>query len=109
MVGLIIAFPSLVAVDSKEHQKEDLQLNISLPTDDGAVPSFDIPKESEEQNDIQVSTFASFVTVMKNRSNTSRNTMLDALILSFSCALPFQTSASDHGRTSIRSISQQGT
>lgn len=54
MVGLIIAFPSLVSVDSKEHKKEDLQLNISVPTDDGAVPSFDIPKESDEQNDIQV-------------------------------------------------------
>lgn len=55
MVGLIIAFPSLVSVDSKEHKKEELQLNISIPTDDGAVPSFDIPKESEEQADIQAS------------------------------------------------------
>ena len=55
MVSLIIAFPSLVATDSKEHKKEELQLNISIPTDDGAVPSFDIPKESEEQSDIQAS------------------------------------------------------
>ena len=55
MVGLIIAFPSLVAVDSKEHKKEELELNITIPTDDGAVPSFDIPKESEEQADIQAS------------------------------------------------------
>ncbi|WMW82027.1 TRAP transporter large permease subunit [Undibacterium cyanobacteriorum] len=55
MVALIIAFPSLVSVDSKEHQKEDLELNIIVPTDDGAVPSFDIPKESEEQSDIQAS------------------------------------------------------
>ena len=55
MVGLIIAFPSLVAVDSKEHKKEELELNITIPTDDGAVPSFDIPKESEDQADIQAS------------------------------------------------------
>lgn len=34
MVGLIIAFPNIVSVESKSNMKEDVQLNITIPVDD---------------------------------------------------------------------------
>jgi TRAP-type mannitol/chloroaromatic compound transport system permease large subunit len=57
MVGLIITFPSLVSIDSKEKAKEELQLNIVIPGDDNPQPAFDIPTESgiDEQADTQAS------------------------------------------------------
>lgn len=57
MVGLIIAFPNLVSVDSQEAKKEEIQLDITTPLDDMPAPSFDLPKESgmDEMRDTQAS------------------------------------------------------
>lgn len=57
MVGLIIAFPNLVSVDSQEAQKEEIQLDITPPLDDMPAPSFDLPKEGgiDEMRDTQAS------------------------------------------------------
>lgn len=53
MVGLIIAFPGLVSVDSKESQKEELQLNLSVPDNEPLM--LDPPSEpsSEDQSETQ--------------------------------------------------------
>lgn len=57
MVGLIIAFPNLVSVDSQEAKKEEIQLDITPPLDDMPAPSFDLPKEGgiDEMRDTQAS------------------------------------------------------
>lgn len=53
MVGLIIAFPSLVSVDNKEAQKEELQLNLSVPDNEPLM--LDPPSEPsiEDQSETQ--------------------------------------------------------
>ncbi|MFZ6817351.1 TRAP transporter large permease [Undibacterium sp. Ji22W] len=53
MVGLIIAFPNLVSVDSKEAQKEELQLNLTVP--DSEPLMLDPPSEpsKEDQSETQ--------------------------------------------------------
>jgi TRAP-type mannitol/chloroaromatic compound transport system permease large subunit len=47
MVGLIITFPHLVSVDSKEKQKENLQLDFNIPIDDSVPPTLDTPSEAQ--------------------------------------------------------------
>ncbi|MFA9274782.1 MAG: TRAP transporter large permease subunit [Candidatus Aquirickettsiella gammari] len=53
MVSLIIAFPSLVSVDSKEAQKEELQLNLTVPDNEPLM--LDPPSEpsTEDQSETQ--------------------------------------------------------
>ena len=45
MVGLIIAFPALIKLDKEIEQKENLELNITMPDDD-AAPSLDLTTEA---------------------------------------------------------------
>ena len=35
MVAMIIAFPSMISVQSKTDMKEQIELNVQMPTDDG--------------------------------------------------------------------------
>lgn len=50
MVSLIIAFPQLVSVESKEAPKQELQLEITIPTDDQATPDFDLPEAQQDES-----------------------------------------------------------
>lgn len=53
MVGLIIAFPSLVSVDSKEAQKEELQLNLSVPDNEPLMLDPPAEPSKEDQSETQ--------------------------------------------------------
>ncbi|MBY0444780.1 MAG: TRAP transporter large permease subunit, partial [Burkholderiales bacterium] len=53
MVGMIIAFPNLVAVDRHEKPKEELQLDINIPTDDSQTP-LNLPSEAGTDNPEEV-------------------------------------------------------
>ncbi|UGQ45693.1 TRAP transporter large permease [Massilia endophytica] len=48
MVALIIAFPSLVSIESKTDMNEQLELKIDQPADYGAPPTEEAPKEEEQ-------------------------------------------------------------
>jgi TRAP-type mannitol/chloroaromatic compound transport system permease large subunit len=53
MVSLIIAFPSLVSVDSKEAQKEELQLNLTVPDNEPLMLDPPVEPSKEDQNETQ--------------------------------------------------------
>jgi TRAP-type mannitol/chloroaromatic compound transport system permease large subunit len=55
MVGLIIAFPNLVSVDSQEAKKEEIQLNLSVPDDEPLNLEPPMEPVSEEQSEMQAS------------------------------------------------------
>jgi TRAP-type mannitol/chloroaromatic compound transport system permease large subunit len=55
MVGLIIAFPNLVSVDSQEAKKEEIQLDVILPDDEPLNLEPPMEPISEEQSETQAS------------------------------------------------------
>lgn len=55
MVGLIIAFPNLVSVDSQEAKKEEIQLDVTLPDDEPLNLEPPMEPISEEQSETQAS------------------------------------------------------
>ncbi|MFZ6674492.1 TRAP transporter large permease [Undibacterium sp. Xuan67W] len=49
MVSLIISFPSIVSVDKKSNMKEDVQLNIQAPVDNGEVTNLPPGANNQEE------------------------------------------------------------